>query len=288
MSKIKGFFLGFFLTLAIIIPIYLLFAALGLRSSALPIDGAKANVPMAKPVSEDAKTVLIISGKDNAETFVLLRLDALTNRICTVVLPENTVLLLDGQPITLGKAAATCGPAQAVECIAATLDITINDYIMASPKTLAEMASPLGSANVRLANYLSSEALGQLKLLVPGVETLVLSPTKLLEILSSGLIPDEQLAAIRGDGYLAFLRAGAHMLAEVFPSAMRKYSKELSTSITATDIYDYERVLKFLQKQEPEFKTGVLPGEINNGRFELAPTAPDTAKEYLYSSNLTE
>ncbi len=282
MSRWKGFLLGFCGTLAVIMPIYLLFAALGLReSNVAPADGAKLNVPMAKPVSQDAKTLLVISGAENPDAFVLLRFDALTNKICAVALAGNTVLLREGQPVLLRDAAASAGPEQAAACIRETLDITVDDYLQVDAALLAEIAAPLGSGEVRLANYLGEAALGQLKLAVPGVETLNLSPAKLLEVLQSGLVPEAQLPAIRADGYLAFLRAGASRLDTTLVTAMRKYVSRVSTSISATDIYDYERVLKFLVRQEAEFKTGVLPGQNNNGRFELSPQAPEVAKEYL-------
>lgn len=281
MNNKKVFVISFAITLAVLLPIYFVFASLAARSATKPAENIVTDVPMARPMSQDAKNLLLITQSDKTYAFVLLRFDALDSKICSVALAPETVLLCDGKPVRLIDAMNTAGPELARLALEETLEIRVNNYLVTSATLLAEMAAPLGSGSMPLTSYMSDEALGQLKLLVPGVENIELSPLRLCEVLASGLVPLNMLPTIRADGYLAFLRSGILSLPEIIPAALRKHSRHLDTSIQATDIYDYERILQFLAKQEPSFKTVILSGNYIENRYELESEALAQAKIYL-------
>lgn len=284
LSNKKAFCLGLFGTLAVILPIYLIFAALSFTTNKVaPVEKNQLSVPIARPGPQDAKSVLIICENENGTptSFVITRFDALENKIVAVSFLPQTIVLNNGKPVSLQKATEIAGPAQAVMCINETLGIKINNFILTTPQNLADMMQPLGIANVLLANYISEEALVQLKLSVEGIENIALTPQSILEVLSSGHVLNEQLSAIRGDSYLAFLRAGSEKLHELLINSFKKYSGKVKTDISATDVYEYERVFKFLDEGEPTFKTIVLSGTLIEDRFELNETAKETAIDYL-------
>lgn len=282
MSNRKAFFIGLFATLALILPVYFIFAAISFSGkNAAAADNKQSNVPIAHPSAADAKTVLIIEDNKTSAVFALVRFDALENKIVTSSLLSETVVLADGKGLTLIDALRTAGPAQAVKSISETLGITVDDYIMASPDTLAQMWQPLGIAQVLLANYINAETMSQLKLAVPGIEDVALSPLRFKEILHSEFISRQSLCVLCADGYLAFLRANSDVLDTVLVNAFKKSINSVQTDISAADIFDYERILKFLVRGECEFASAQFDGQMSNERFELAENTPQTAVEFF-------
>lgn len=282
MSNRKGFLIGFFATLALMLPVYCVFAIVSFSGQkTATVENKQSNVPIAHPSAADAKTVLVIEDNKENAVFALVRFDALENKAVTSSLLAQTVVLADGKGITLIDALRKAGPAQAVASISETLGVTIDDYIMASPDTLAQMWQPLGIAQVLLANYINAETMSQLKLAVPGIEDVALSPVRFKEILHSEFISKQSLCVLCADGYLAFLRANNDTLDTVLVNAFKKNINEVQTDISAADIFDYERILRFLVKNECEFTSAQFDGTMANDRFELAENTVQTATEFF-------
>lgn len=278
MSDRKAFFIGLFATLALILPVYFVFALISFSGvGSVPTENKQSNIPVAKPAASDAKTVLIIEDTEEAALFVLVRFDALKNKIVTTTFLGKTIMLANGKGTTLLDALRFAGPAQVAECIKETLGITVNNYIMASPERLVTMWHPLGTAQVNLPNYLSDEALSQLKLPLLGIEDIALTPTLFSEILHSEHIPSDVLCNICADGYLAFLRTNSDSLDTVLVNTFKKNINNVQTDIAATDIFDYDRILKFLVKGECEFSSIIFDGQMSSDRFELGEASPKTA-----------
>ena len=288
MTKRRAFVLGMVCTLALLLPCYLIVVVYGVTRVA-PTDVSQSGVPVLTPTERDEKTLLVMTGEDSPETFTLVRLDAIHRAVNVVSMPASTVVLCDGAPFTLVRAARVAGPAQAVAALKETLSIPIDNYVFCKAEKLTEMAAPLGNARLRLVNYMSPEALGQLQLAVPGVETLSLTPEMLCDALAEGAAAREMQPLFRAAGYLAFLQAGHEQLATVIPDALRTAISRCSTNLTATQVYDYERVCKFLQKDQPLFSSAGLPGTFagtgENERYELGAAALATARQYLAASD---
>lgn len=284
MTKRQAFVLGLVCTLAVLLPCYFATAAFSfLRQT--PVDTPQSGVPIARATAGDVKTLLVMTGEDKPETFVLLRFDALQNRISAVAVPGQAVMLVNGAARTLAAAASSAGPAQAAAVLKSTLSIPVDNYLFCSGDDLAQLVSGLGGAQMRLANYMSAEALGQLQLAVPGVTTMTLTPQLLRQALAEGAASRQMQQLLRAEGYLAFLRAGAEDLSAVLPGALRTAISKYSTNLTAVEVYDYERMFKFLEKEPPSFHAAALPGTYAGAgkdlRYELDDAALTTARELL-------
>ncbi|MEG1447303.1 MAG: LCP family protein [Ruthenibacterium sp.] len=283
MSKTKAFWLSLGGTLAILIPLYLMAMAWTL-TRVQPTDKPQQGVPIAQPTRADAKTVLILTGAktaQTADTYVLVSFDALKNKVAVAALPQQTVVQIDGTQTTLREAAERAGPSQCVAALMETLNIPIDNYLFGTPETLCKIAEPLGNIKLPLGDYLTEEALGQLRLSVPGVQTHTLSPRLFVEILASGQLGDAPCNTLREDGYLAFLQADTALLAQVLPDAVRKNSAALATNITATQIYDYARIFDFFAKEQPQYSALAMPGHFTHEHYLLDADATKIATEAL-------
>ena len=283
MSNRRAFWLGLGISLAVLLPFYFLVAAFSL-SRVSPTDNPKSGVPILQPTLDDRKTLLVMTGEQQPEHFVLLRFDAMENLIACVEVPGETVVLSGGNPQTLLQAVEQAGPAQAAATLRETLSITIDDYIYCKAQELAEMAEPLGTTQLSLSQYLSADALNALHLNVEGVQQTTITTDMMMQALQTE--PQTWMSGhvMRAQAYVAFLRAGTGELAEVLPDAMRKAVGSYSTNLTAMEIYDYERILQFLQTKDPSFAACVLPGQLNSERYELNEDALAVAREYLGSA----
>lgn len=280
MRKLKAYFLALLGTLTVVLPVFLAAAAI-LFTRTQPVDTIQSGVPIAQPRAADARNLLLMTGSEEPETFVLLRFDALTGEICTAALPAEAVMLVGGQPCTLTEAARQAGPAQAAAAIEETLDIVVDNYFCCTADALLKMAEAFPTARIPLSNYLTPQALAQVKLDLSGVETLSLTPRMLAEVLAAKAAAPDLQTLLRAEGYLAFLRVGADVLAEKVPDALRAALAQSATDLTAVQIYDYERIFDFLNREPPEYRAGVLPGTWAGERYELAADAPAVAATYF-------
>ena len=278
--KLKAFFIALFGTLAVIIPIYLAAAAVMMTRSA-PVDTVQSGIPIAQPTAGDARTFLLMTGPKQPETFVLLRFDARAGEVCTAALPGEAVMLVDGQPLTLTEAAEQAGPAQAAAAIEETLSIEVDNYLYCTADALVELTKNFGTARILLSNSLSVDALAELRLTVPGVDTVTLTPRMFADVLSADAAEPDLQTLLRAEGYLAFLRVGSETLAGNVPDALRAALAKSSTNLTAVELYDYERIFGFLAKDPPQYRAGVIPGTWSRGRYELAENAPAVAASYF-------
>lgn len=287
MTRRKAFVLGMVCTLALLAPCYGLLLVYSAARTA-PADAARTDVPLLAPTEADEKNLLVMTGEEAPETFALVRLDALHSAVNVVAMPGSTVVLCDGAPYTLLEAARTAGPAQAAAALEETLGIHVDNYVFCTAAQLAEQAEPLGNGRLRLANYLSAQALEQLRLAVPGVTELSLTPAMLAQALAEGQADRRMEPLLRAAGYLAFLQAGQEKLAQVVPEALRYAIAHCTADLDAAQVYDYQRVCAFLAEDLPRFSAAGLPGtfagEGEDERYELGAAALATARQYLAAS----
>ena len=284
MSKTKVFWLSFVLTLAVLVPMYLAVYAYGSATNgAAAAEKAQSGVWVAQATAADAKTVLVMSGSGTAQTaesYTLVRFDALKNKISVASMPPETIVLVSGSPVTLAQAVDSAGPSQAAAALQETLNIPVDNYLFATPAMLWQMAEAFGNVQLRLGNYVSTEALAALGLATPGSETQTLSPRLFAQVLA-GDVPRDKLYLLRARGYAAFLTAGQGLLKSTLPATVRANSTKIATNLTAADLYDYERALQFLDRQQPTFHADAMPGAWAGTRYELAQEATAFATEYF-------
>lgn len=287
MSKRKAFWFSFLLSLAVIVPLYLAVFALGI-TRAKPAEQKQQGIPIAQPTVSDHKTVLVMTGSATAQTpdtYALVYFDALRSKISVVTFPKETIVLTGGQAGTLAQAVEKAGPSQGVAALSETLEISVDNYLFASPETLCRMTEGLGNASLALGEYLTQEQIGNLQLVVEGTQTQVLSPRLLTEILASGEVSQKVRYELRAAGYRAFLQAGSETLANVLPDAVRKNSTKLATNITATEIFDYERIFDFLGKEPPQCSASTLPGKWTGETYELDENSVAEAQQIFGNKN---
>lgn len=201
MSKKKAFLLGFCLTLAVLVPVYLAVCAYSLSRTA-PVEQKQQGVPVIQPLSTDARTLALMTGEDGPQTFVLIRFDAYEGRITTAALDAQTVVLCGGQGMTLLEIAQQMGPAGVTAALEETLGAPVDNYIYCTPQRLASLTENFGSAQLKLTNYMTSEALGELQLSVPGVNGLTLSTQVLRETLAAQALSRDAQTLLRARGTL--------------------------------------------------------------------------------------
>ena len=231
MSKKKAFLLGFSLTLAVLVPVYLAVCAYGLSRTA-PVEQKQQGVPVVQPLSTDARTLALMTGEGGPQTFVLVRFDAYEGRITTAALDAQTVVLCGGQGMTLFEVAQQMGPAGVTAALEETLGAPVDNYIYCTARRLASLTENFGSAQLKLTNYMTSEALGELQLSVPGVSELTLSTQVLCETLEAQALSRDAQTLLRAQGYLAFARAASGQLEQKAANAMRAAVAELVRATT--------------------------------------------------------
>ncbi|MEG2930384.1 MAG: hypothetical protein RR825_01235 [Ruthenibacterium sp.] len=273
MTKSKVFWLSFFGTLAVLVPLYLAVFAYGSATTgSRAAQQEKSGIWVAQATDADAQTVLVMTGGNTAQTaesYTLVRFDAYKNSIAVASMPPQTVVLIGGSPVTLAQAVQSAGPSQAVAALTETLNIRIDNYLFATPKILWQTAEAFGSVMLRLGNYLDANALAALGLTEAKGNMQAVSPRLFAQILAEGNLAPEKLSALRARGYAAFLAAGHGRLKAVLPRAVRVNSTALATNLTAVQLYDYERTLQFLDQQEPAYIAEAMPGTWRGARFEL-------------------
>lgn len=261
--------MGFCLTLAVLVPVYLAVCAYSMARTA-PAEQKQQGISVAQPLSTDARTLALMTGQSGPETFVLVRFDAYEGRITTAAMDAQTVVLCNGQGMTLQQIAQTMGPAGVTAALRETLGAPVDNYVYCSAQRLAQLTQGFGSAQLRLINYMTSEALGELQLSVPGVSEMTLSSQVLCEALGAQALSRDAQTLLRAQGYLAFARAAGGRLEQEGTQALRNAMAKDSTDITAVQLYDYERIFKFLDNIVPEATALTFPGRWNGGRYELS------------------
>lgn len=282
MKRSKLFWRSLLMSLAVIVPFYGMVALYGL-SRAAPVQEIRTDVPITHPTSTDVKTLLVMTGDEQPENFVLIRFDALENRVATMAVSGQLAVPGTAGRQSLIQAVEQAGPAQAAELLYQVVGVPVSDYMYCDGATLARLTAGLGNAGMSLANYMSAATLGELQLSIPGVGSMTLNTDLFAQVLAAGAANPERELILRGEGYLAFLKAGMERLTEVLPDAMRTAVSQCSTALTATKIYDYERIFRFLEKQGPECRAFTLPGEYDaKGLFNPGQQADAAVRSFLH------
>ena len=219
-------------------------------------------------------------GRGRAANFVLVRFDAYEGRITTAALDAQTVVLCGGQGMTLFEVAQQMGPAGVTAALEETLGAPVDNYIYCTARRLASLTENFGSAQLKLTNYMTSEALGELQLSVPGVSELTLSTQVLCETLEAQVLSRDAQTLLRAQGYLP-LRAASGQLEQRRQTPCARLWRKDSTDLTAVQLYDYQRIFKFLDKIVPEARALTFPGRWNGDRYELSSDFFDEAAAFL-------
>lgn len=280
MKRQKVFWVTFLAALAVLAPVYafLYFGAVVQgRQQQAPAAEAQSGVGVDKPQPGDSRR-LFVAVKGAQPLFLVLRLDAFQGRASVAVVRPDTLVLTDSGGVqTLQTAWEYAGPGYASERLCATLGVTLDHYIQMNESSLVEMGAAIGP--VRLDGAALKEA-GAESMGV-GSNAAALSAQNIADLMAATELPAGQKAAFLGQVMAMFLATGSDRLATLLPDLLRSSESGLSTSIFATEIYDYEKILGYFDLAPPQVVSFTLPGTETDRGFELAENAPEKAAEYL-------
>lgn len=258
----KAFWLSFFLTLAILVPLLGGFVLYGLwqQSTAAPAQITQSGVPVASPSQENDHTLFVAVAAEEPG-FVLLRLDGMNNviRICPV--PAVSVVSAPGGPTLLRDSYSSAGPGRAAELLSQTLNLQIDRYLAITPASLGTAWNGMEPPRVNLTGLLEPEELAALGLSEDPVVSLAPeSASEFLAKLKGEGVPPARLERIRGAVWDAALRQQLPGLSTTLIKGLRKASSTLLSNLTLTDLYDLQDTLEFLARQQTQVEAQMVPG----------------------------
>lgn len=281
----KAFWLSFFLTLAILVPLLGGFVLYGLwqRDTAAPAQIAQSDVPVGSPTQENDHTLFVAVAAEQPG-FVLLRLDAVNNVIRICPIPAGSVVSAPSGPTLLQDSYKSAGPGRAAELLSQTLNIQIDRYLAITPDSMGTAWNGMEPPRVNLTGLLETNELKALGLGEDPVVSLAPeSASDFLAQLEQTGVPPARLERIRGAVWDAALRQQLPNLATSLIEGMRKASSTLLTDLTVTDLYDIQSTLDWLARQQAQVEAQVVPGRWDEGgeRYEFAEDSVSFAQSWF-------
>ena len=151
----RAFWLSFFLTLAILMPLlgaFVFYSAWQERASE-PAARSQSGVPVQRPTSANDLTVLVAVAAEEP-AFLLVRLNAIDAAVTLCPVPAESVLLGPGGTVLLADSYASAGPARAAQLLGGTLNISIDRYLAITPGSLGQVWGDLEDPRVNLTGLL--------------------------------------------------------------------------------------------------------------------------------------
>ena len=263
MNTPRAFWLAFFLTLAVVVPLlgsFALWSVWQQADQALRAAQSTSGLRIQVPTGENTFTMLaVVAGEEPA--FVLVRPDAAGGELAVWTVPADSVVrTASGSYTTLRDCYTDAGPGRAAEALAGTLGIEVRYYLAATRQGWGTIGDGLGQVRVNLDGVAAADSLARAGLADDPVAQL--APAKLDELLEK--------------------RQKAEQLPTVLPDGIRA-AGGLLTNMTALDINTLAQTLEFWVNGQGEVDGGVLPGEWNarDGRYEFTDETLTFAAERL-------
>lgn len=281
----KAFWISFFLTLAILIPLLGGFVLYGLwqRDTAAPAQIAQSGVPVGSPTQQNDHTLFVAVAAEEP-SFVLLRLDGVNNVIRICPIPAGSVVSAPSGPTLLQDSYQSAGPGRAAELLSQTLNIQIDRYLAITPDSMATAWNGMEPPRVNLTGLLETAELSALGLSEDPVVSLApeSAPEFLAKLEDEG-VPPARLERIRGAVWDAALRQQLPNLATSLIEGLRKASSTLLTDLTVTDLYDIQDTLDWLARQQAQVEDQVVPGRWDEAgeRYEFAEDSVSFAQSWF-------
>lgn len=258
----KAFWLSFFLTLAILVPLLGGFVLYGLwqQGTAAPAQIAQSGVPVGSPTQENDHTLFVAVAAEQPG-FVLLRLDGVNNVIRVCPVPAASVVSAPSGPTLLRDSYQSAGPGRAAELLSQTLNIQIDRYLAIAPASLGTAWNGMEPPRVNLTGLLEPQELAALGLSEDPVVSLAPeSASEFLAKLAAEGVPPARLERVRGAVWDAALRQQLPSLSTTLIEGLRKASSTLLSDLTVTDLYDIQDTLNWLTRQQAQVEVEVIPG----------------------------
>lgn len=262
----KTFWISFFLTLAVLLPLGLGVMLWGgwQRSGQQARQAAEdqSGVPVAQPARRHTIN-LLVAVADEAPAFVLARLDASESSLSLAAIPAEGVLLEEGRAVTLAEAYMVAGPARVARLLESTLGVTVDRYLAITPAALAQAVGN-DSLRVGLSGAFSAAELNALRLSESVQDwTAQSAHNGLAAWQAEGVVLPPAIGRARAAFWGAAARQWQGSLPTVLPQGLRRVSGSLLTDLTAQDYYTLGETLEFLANDHCEPEATLLAGVWN-------------------------
>lgn len=287
-TGIKAFGLSFILTVAIALPLFgsfVLYANWQGKQQAETAQKEQSGVPIGTASKENDITVLVtVTGE--APAFILLRFNAVENKVDICPVPAESVLLAPSGTTLLATSYKSAGPARAAALLGQTLNIAIDRYLAITPETIAKVWGKLEPPRVNMTGLLEQSELAQLGL--SGDPVLSVNPGEATAFLQQRGLAPIRLARLRAAVWETALRQQLKALATSLPAALRKNNGSLLTDFSVPDFYTLEDTLAFLARAEVDFSAEPIPGRYDtaNGRYEFGEDSIALAKRVFVPAEM--
>lgn len=267
----RAFWISFFLTLAILMPLlggFVFYSAWQERASE-PAAQPQSGVPVQRPAAANDLTVLVVVAAEEP-AFLLVRLNALEPAVTLCPVPAESVLLGPGGTVLLADSYTSAGPARAAQLLGATLNISIDRYLAITPGSLGQAWGELEPLRVNLTGLLEKSELEALGL--AGDPVVSLAPEEATAFIASLGLPVARQARLRGEVWQAAFRQQLENLPTALPAGLRSVIGSLLTDLTAADLYDLTDTLTWLAKEDAAITAETVPGryDAQSGRYDFA------------------
>ena len=283
MNTPRAFWLAFFLTLAVVVPLlgsFALWAVWQQADAARQAGESHAGLRIQVPTGENTFNLLaVVAGEEPA--FVLVRADAAQARLELWAVPADTVVrTASGGYSPLRDCYAAAGPGRAADALAETLGVEIRYYLAATRQGWGAITDALGQVRVNLDGVADPATLERAGM--AGDPVAQLAPADLDELLEKLGCATPESDRVRAALWLAAARQKAELLPGALPDGIRA-AGGLLTDLTALDLNLLAETLEFWVNGQGEAEGDVLPGDWNarDGRYELNEASLALAAERL-------
>lgn len=274
-SKVGSFFLGFFITSLVLLPLVGLFLHLSAKQEEARLTAESQVSIRVEPGAQNIFTLLLAAAGEEPD-LLLIRLDCPANVISLAVVPRQSVLLTPDGTATAAQCYAAAGPARVAALLGDTLGYSVSCYLAAVPSVYDALLDDQ-PFRVNLSGYLSAKDCKTLDLDSPlctltAVQAAALGKEK-------GLRPDLE-AALSMALWESAIRQNLERAPQLV-EALRRQSGRLLTNLTALDLSRLEATLNYLSSRQPRIEYQVLPGRFVAGRYEFNNDTLTAAKALL-------
>ena len=278
-SPTKVFWLSFLSSMAILLPLYatVYFSETIIPRHSVGVAEPQSGISIDAPSLNDSRNIFVVI-EDKSPRFMLLRFDAWQERIAISFLRDDMLLLGDdGSLVSLQSGFEYAGPGYVAGLLSGTLSIDIDDYIKLSTESVIELGEEIGP--IKFSKELIAKAGAGTLTAADG--TAAMSASTLATFLTLFPIEKDVSDEFYGEVYSLFMQASIDRLGTLFSELLTANTAGFSTDITATEIYDYQRLLGFFAEKNPKIEYMVFDGVVEDTGFALGENSVSTAERYF-------
>lgn len=286
-QNIADFFRGFFITLAIVLPVFVTVGMISRLNSASSADellqtlDSDRTVPINATKSYNLLWVLFDSDTNNLQSVDMVRFDVENYRIVACNIPYTSVMLDLRAPVSIQQLYAQRGVLGVRDAIEETLQIPVSGYVAIGTKELVKMVDKLGEISFSLEKELTVTNADGMIIYTKPAGTSMYSGDDIVNLIVYGNYYDAGLMRLHEDLWQAVFRQyGDDKFSEKLSGLYSSLVNEIDTDINSAGIYSFCLTVNTVCGSGGTQVETVRPkGEFVDGRFEFA----QGSDEHLWS-----